>query len=199
MVVPLGGVCSLWSALGAASADLLHIYEAVDIQPSPFDLARIMERSMQEDEELAHPLLNRSIESAQKKVEQQNFSIRKRLLQYDDVLNQQRTIIYSQRQKALKEDNLKEDILRIFEDLILGNCLQSPGVVLSGSGIKGAGSASVRTGDEASWPSCAKPAGSGIPPKRATATQKGKNVGRRRENQPAERNLRDQRNCKCIT
>lgn len=37
VVVPLGGLCSLWSALGAASADLLHIYEAVDIQPSPFD------------------------------------------------------------------------------------------------------------------------------------------------------------------
>jgi N-methylhydantoinase A len=44
VVVPLGGVCSLWSALGAASADLLHIYEAVDIQPSPFDPARVMER-----------------------------------------------------------------------------------------------------------------------------------------------------------
>src|SRR5438552_2536054 len=42
VVVPLGGICSLWSALGAASADLLHIYEAVDIQPSPFDPARVM-------------------------------------------------------------------------------------------------------------------------------------------------------------
>jgi N-methylhydantoinase A len=44
VVVPLGGVCSLWSALGAASADLLHIYEAVDIQPSPFDPGRVMQR-----------------------------------------------------------------------------------------------------------------------------------------------------------
>jgi N-methylhydantoinase A len=42
VVVPLGGVCSLWSALGAASADLLHIYEAVDIQSSPFDPERVM-------------------------------------------------------------------------------------------------------------------------------------------------------------
>jgi N-methylhydantoinase A len=42
VVVPLGGLCSLWSALGAASADLLHIYEAVDIQPSPFDPSRVM-------------------------------------------------------------------------------------------------------------------------------------------------------------
>ncbi len=41
VVVPLGGLCSLWSALGAASADLLHIYEAVDIRPSPFDPARV--------------------------------------------------------------------------------------------------------------------------------------------------------------
>jgi N-methylhydantoinase A len=43
VVVPLGGLCSLWSALGAASADLLHIYEAIDIQPSPFDPARVMQ------------------------------------------------------------------------------------------------------------------------------------------------------------
>jgi N-methylhydantoinase A len=41
VIVPLGAVCSLWSALGAASADLLHIYEAVDIQPSPFDPQRV--------------------------------------------------------------------------------------------------------------------------------------------------------------
>ena len=56
--------------------------------------SRLMEGSMQEGEELEHPWLNRSIESAQKKVEQQNFSIRKRLLQYDDVLNQQREVVY---------------------------------------------------------------------------------------------------------
>jgi len=47
--------------------------------------SRLMEGTMQEGEELEHPLLNRSIESAQKKVEQQNYAIRKRLLQYDDV------------------------------------------------------------------------------------------------------------------
>jgi len=44
VVIPLGGICSLWSALGAASADLLHIHEAVDIQPSPFDPARVRQR-----------------------------------------------------------------------------------------------------------------------------------------------------------
>ena len=44
LIVPLGGVCSLWSALGAATADLLHIYETVDILASPFDAARVTER-----------------------------------------------------------------------------------------------------------------------------------------------------------
>jgi preprotein translocase subunit SecA len=57
--------------------------------------------SMKEGEELEHPWLNRSIESAQKKVEQQNFSIRKRLLQYDDVLNQQREVVYGIRNGAI--------------------------------------------------------------------------------------------------
>src|SRR5207247_4474574 len=44
LIMPLGGVCSLWSALGAATADLLHIYETVDILPSPFDPVRVGER-----------------------------------------------------------------------------------------------------------------------------------------------------------
>ncbi len=66
--------------------------------------SKIMEGSMQEGEELEHPWLNRSIESAQKKVEQQNFSIRKRLLQYDDVLNKQREVIYGIRNGALHAD-----------------------------------------------------------------------------------------------
>jgi preprotein translocase subunit SecA len=79
-------------------------------------LARIMEKSMQEDEELAHPLLNRSIESAQKKVEQQNFSIRKRLLQYDDVLNQQRTIVYSIRNDALHNEEPRKVIFEMVSD-----------------------------------------------------------------------------------
>ena len=47
VIVPLGGICSLWSALGAASADLLHIHEAVDIQPNPFDPARVNGRFAQ--------------------------------------------------------------------------------------------------------------------------------------------------------
>ncbi len=64
-------------------------------------ISRILEHSFTEGQPLEHPLLNRSIESAQKKVEQHNYSIRKRLLQYDDVLNRQREVIYGLRNDAL--------------------------------------------------------------------------------------------------
>ena len=73
--------------------------------------SRLMEGSMKDGEELEHPWLNRSIESAQKKVEQQNFSQRKRLLQYDDVLNQQREVVYGIRNAAIHEDRPKDIIL----------------------------------------------------------------------------------------
>ncbi|HZZ18803.1 MAG TPA: SEC-C metal-binding domain-containing protein, partial [Opitutaceae bacterium] len=72
--------------------------------------SRMMEGSMKEGEELEHPLLNRSIESAQKKVEQQNYSIRKRLLQYDDVLNQQREVVYGIRNAAIHAARSKDII-----------------------------------------------------------------------------------------
>ena len=81
--------------------------------------SRIMEGAMVEGEELEHSLLNRSIESAQKKVEQQNFSIRKRLLQYDDVLNKQREVIYGIRNGALHEDRPKGIIFEMIEDELL--------------------------------------------------------------------------------
>jgi preprotein translocase subunit SecA len=70
--------------------------------------SRLMEGSMKEGEELEHPWLNRSIESAQKKVEQQNFSVRKRLLQYDDVLNQQREVVYGIRNAAIHSERPKD-------------------------------------------------------------------------------------------
>jgi preprotein translocase subunit SecA len=70
--------------------------------------SRLMEGSMKEGEELEHPWLNRSIESAQKKVEQQNFSARKRLLQYDDVLNQQREVVYGIRNAAIHSERSKD-------------------------------------------------------------------------------------------
>jgi preprotein translocase subunit SecA len=73
--------------------------------------SRLMEGSMKDGEELEHPWLNRSIESAQKKVEQQNFSQRKRLLEYDDVLNQQREVVYGIRNAAIHADRPKDIIL----------------------------------------------------------------------------------------
>lgn len=73
-------------------------------------ISKILQSSFQEGEVLEHPLLNRSIESAQKKVEQQNFTIRKRLLQYDDVLNRQREVIYGIRNQAIHSDTPKEVI-----------------------------------------------------------------------------------------
>ncbi len=80
--------------------------------------SRLMEGSMREGEELEHSLLNRSIESAQKKVEQQNFSIRKRLLQYDDVLNQQREVVYGIRNAAIHADRPKDIIFEQVEEEI---------------------------------------------------------------------------------
>jgi len=68
-------------------------------------VSRILEKSFSEGEELEHPLLNRSIETAQKKVEQQNFTSRKRLLQYDDVLNTQREVVYGIRNEAIHSDH----------------------------------------------------------------------------------------------
>ncbi|MGE9292121.1 MAG: preprotein translocase subunit SecA [Puniceicoccales bacterium] len=73
-------------------------------------ISKILQSSFSEGEVLAHPLLNRSIESAQKKVEQQNYSIRKRLLQYDDVLNKQREVIYGIRNDALHSEEPREVI-----------------------------------------------------------------------------------------
>lgn len=74
--------------------------------------------NMPEDEPLEHKLLTKSIESAQKKVEGNNFAIRKHVLQYDDVMNKQREVIYAERRKVLEEKNLKEDILRMVKSII---------------------------------------------------------------------------------
>jgi preprotein translocase subunit SecA len=81
--------------------------------------SRLMEGSMKEGEELEHSLLNRSIESAQKKVEQQNFAQRKRLLQYDDVLNQQREVVYGIRNAAIHADRSKDIIFEQVEEELL--------------------------------------------------------------------------------
>jgi preprotein translocase subunit SecA len=65
---------------------------------------------MKAGEPIYHPLLNRTIENAQKKVEERNFEIRKHLLEYDDVLNQQRKFIYEQRDTILKDAGLAERV-----------------------------------------------------------------------------------------
>jgi preprotein translocase subunit SecA len=65
-----------------------------------------------------HPLLSKSIESAQKKVEARNFDIRKHVLEYDNVMNQQREIIYKQRRQVLMEERLREQVLGMIEDVI---------------------------------------------------------------------------------
>ena len=82
-------------------------------------MAKMIENSMKEGEELEHPWLNKSIESAQKKVEQQNYSIRKRLLQYDDVLNKQREVIYSIRNGAIHADRSKDQIFEFVDEEML--------------------------------------------------------------------------------
>ncbi len=79
-------------------------------------MAKILQNSMEEGDPLEHPLLNRSIETAQKKVEQQNYSIRKRLLQYDDVLNKQREIIYGIRNEALQGEVPSKTIFELVEE-----------------------------------------------------------------------------------
>ena len=77
---------------------------------------------MPEDEEIRSKMITRSVENAQKRVESRNFSIRKNLIEYDDVSNKQREIIYKQRDKVLRNENLKEFIqgmmLETVEDLV---------------------------------------------------------------------------------
>ncbi len=81
-------------------------------------MAKILHGSMEEGEPLEHSLLNRSIETAQKKVEGSNYSVRKRLLQYDDVLNKQREIIYGLRNEALQSDAPLETVFELVEEEI---------------------------------------------------------------------------------
>lgn len=70
----------------------------------------------EEGDVIEHSMVTRSIERAQKKVEQQNFAIRKRLLEYDDVLNQQRDVIYKRRRGALTKKRLTADIFDLLHD-----------------------------------------------------------------------------------
>ncbi|MCF7836303.1 preprotein translocase subunit SecA [Candidatus Gracilibacteria bacterium] len=69
-----------------------------------------------EDMPIENGMISRSIESAQKKVEAHHFDIRKHLVEYDDVMNKQREIIYGRRRKILKHENIKDEIQKILED-----------------------------------------------------------------------------------
>ncbi|HRN95717.1 MAG TPA: preprotein translocase subunit SecA, partial [Chitinophagales bacterium] len=80
--------------------------------------AKVMDKMGYKDGEvLQHSMITNSIERAQKKVEENNFGIRKRLLEYDDVMNKQRNVIYTRRKNALFGDRLALDVLNSFEDL----------------------------------------------------------------------------------
>jgi len=80
-------------------------------------IASIMERmGLKEGEVIQHSLITRSVERAQRKVEENNFGIRKRLLEYDNVMNQQREVVYSRRRKALLADRMKDEVMGLVEE-----------------------------------------------------------------------------------
>ena len=89
-------------------------------------VAKVMDRmGLEEGEVIQHSMMTKSIERAQKKVEENNFGIRKRLLEYDDVMSAQREVIYKRRRHALSGSRLKLDVLNMLydtcEDIVLNN------------------------------------------------------------------------------
>ena len=91
--------------------DLLRIFGAERI-------SSIMDRiGIEEDQPIEHKYISRAIEGAQKRVEGQNFDIRKHLLEYDDVMNKQRKVIYEQRKKVLRGENLWTDIEEMVDEV----------------------------------------------------------------------------------
>lgn len=81
-------------------------------------MAKILDKTFKEGEPLEHPIINRSIERAQKTVEGQNYSIRKRLLQYDDVLNKQREVIYGLRNDTITSEEPRKIVFELIEEEI---------------------------------------------------------------------------------
>jgi preprotein translocase subunit SecA len=82
-------------------------------------ISSVMEKmGLKEGEVIQHPLISRSVERAQKKVEENNFSIRKRLLEYDNTMNSQREVIYTKRNRALQGDRLKSEIFDLLDEYI---------------------------------------------------------------------------------
>ena len=87
--------------------DLLRIFGSDRISP-------LMEKlGMQEGEPIEHNLVNKAVENAQKKVEAHNFDIRKHLLEYDDVMNKQRTVIYDMREDVLSGESLRDTVMEM--------------------------------------------------------------------------------------
>ncbi len=82
-------------------------------------IAGVMQKlGMKEGEVIKSPMITKSVERAQKKVEENNFGIRKRLLEYDNTMNQQREVIYDRRRHALRGERLKDDIFEYLEDAV---------------------------------------------------------------------------------
>ena len=93
--------------------DLMRNFGAAD------RMTKIMERfGMEEGEELEHPWLNKSVETAQKRVEQRNYLIRKRTLEFDDVMNQQRGVIYGYRNEAIETDNPRAMVYEVIDEMV---------------------------------------------------------------------------------
>jgi len=93
--------------------DLMRIFGADNISSMMDKLG------MEEDEPIEHSLITKSIERAQKKVENHNFNIRKYILEYDDVMNQQREVLYEQRRKILGNDSLKDTIMEMVDTIVV--------------------------------------------------------------------------------
>jgi len=82
-------------------------------------IANLLQRiGLEEGQAIEHKMINNSVERAQKKVEENNFAIRKRLLEYDDVMNKQREVIYAKRRKALMGERLKDTIFEFVESYV---------------------------------------------------------------------------------
>ncbi|MCH8941305.1 MAG: preprotein translocase subunit SecA [Bacteroidetes bacterium] len=97
-------------------------------------MSSVMQRiGIKEGEVIQHPLITKSVERAQKKVEENNFAIRKRLLEYDDNMNSQREVIYTRRNRALKGDRLKSEIFEHLEEYVQDVVEQNYNDVLVGA------------------------------------------------------------------
>ncbi len=82
-------------------------------------ISGIMQRlGMQEGEEIQHPMVSKAIETAQKRVENRNFEIRKHLLEYDDVMNRQRELIYAERDLVLKGEQMREHVFEMMDNVV---------------------------------------------------------------------------------